>query len=95
MSRRVDAPQTTNADTPRADLLRAVARECVAHFPHDVDECRLQQALPHSDANTITTVEHITGKTVDLSGPGNLPARLRAELRRWAMRDQLKGTTRG
>ncbi|QAY16175.1 hypothetical protein SEA_SONALI_63 [Arthrobacter phage Sonali] len=96
MSRRADAPQTTNADTPRAAELRLAARECIAN-PHPGEtptNCPLVVALPAGsgyDEATTDAVTHITGRPID-----NLnTSYLRSSLRRWAMREQIGKTPVG
>lgn len=89
MSRRADAPQTVNADTARAAELRKAARDCILDLFHVPSACQLHRVIPSGttpDADTVAAVEAVTGKPVDLQGPGEIPARLRAKLRRWAIR---------
>ncbi|QGJ93513.1 hypothetical protein SEA_MUFASA8_65 [Arthrobacter phage Mufasa8] len=90
MSRRADAPQTTNADTPRAAELRRAAKVCVTanHGPFHPEDCPLKQAIPdgsvpHPFSTTAEAIKAITGKGLD----STKPAYLRSQLRRWAIKE--------
>ena len=68
--------------------LSGAALACVTDCKIGTPDCQLYQLIPDNTAPTdatIAAVETITGKPVDLTGPGHIPARMRSQLRRWAI----------
>lgn len=105
-TRRADAPQTTNTDTPRMAELRRAARACVQHH-HGLgipDGCALAALLPENvmpSADQFAAVYAITGRTEadrnarsdHYRNAATESAWARMELRRWAIRNPSLTTT--